>query len=154
MSDKSAIIKEAQRYIARGQIDKAIAEWEKLAKEYPDGNTFNTIGDLYLKRGNKSEAIDAFHKAASFLRQEGFALKALALYKKILNINAGDPEALYSLGELNEAKGLTMDAIKYYLASADSLSREGKKEKFFAIYEKILSLSPSNIPLRNRIAEI
>jgi tetratricopeptide (TPR) repeat protein len=154
MSDKSAIIKEAQRYIARGQIDKAITEWEKLAKEYPDGNTFNTIGDLYLKRGNKSEAIDAFHKAASFLRQEGFVLKALALYKKILNINAGDSEALYSLGELNEAKGLTMDAIKYYLASADSLSREGKKEKFFGIYERILSLSPSNIPLRNRVAEI
>jgi tetratricopeptide (TPR) repeat protein len=154
MSDKSAIIKEAQRYIARGQIDKAIGEWEKLAKEYPDGNAFNTIGDLYLKKGNKSEAIDSFHKAASFLRQEGFALKALALYKKILNIHPGDSDALYSLGELNEAKGLIMDAIKYYLASADSLSKEGKKEKFFGIYEKILALSPSNIPLRNRVAEI
>jgi tetratricopeptide (TPR) repeat protein len=154
MSDKSAIIKEAQRYLARGQLDKAIAEWEKLAKEYPDGNTSNTIGDLYLKSGNKSDAIDSFHKAASFFRQEGFALKALALYKKILNINAGDSDALYSLGELNEAKGLTTDAIKYYLASADSLSKEGKKEKLLGIYERILSLSPSNIPLRNGVAEI
>jgi tetratricopeptide (TPR) repeat protein len=154
MSDKSAIIKEAQRFLARGQIDKAIAEWEKLAGEYPDGNTFNTIGDLYLKKGNRADAIDSFHKAASFFRQEGFALKALALYKKILNINPGDSDALYSLGELNEAKGLTTDAIKYYLASADSLSKEGKKEGILAIYEKIISLSPSNIPLRNRVAEI
>jgi tetratricopeptide (TPR) repeat protein len=154
MSDKSAIIKEAQRYIARGQIDKAIAEWEKVAKEYPDGNAFNTIGDLHLKKGNKPAAIDSFHKAANFLRQEGFALKALALYKKILNINPGDSDALYFLGELNEAKGLTMDAIKYYLASAESLSKEGKKERFFGIYEKILTLVPSNIPLRNRVAEI
>ena len=154
MSDKSAIIKEAQRFLARGQMDKAIAEWEKLAGEYPDGNTFNTIGDLYLKKGNRADAIDSFHKAASFFRQEGFALKALALYKKILNINPGDSDALYSLGELNEAKGLTTDAIKYYLASADSLSKEGKKEGILAIYEKIISLSPSNIPLRNRVAEI
>ena len=34
------------------------------------------------------------------------------------------------------------------------LSKEGQKEKLFGIYEKILSLSPSNIPLRNRVAEI
>jgi len=154
MSDKSAIIKEAQRYIARGQIDKAIAEWEKLAQEYPDGNAFNTVGDLYLKKGDQSDAISSFHRAATFFRQEGFALKALALYKKILNIYPGDSDALYYLGELNEAKGLTTDAIKYYLASADGLSKEGQKEKLFGIYEKILSLSPSNIPLRNRVAEI
>src|SRR5512143_2435254 len=107
MSDKSAIIKEAQRYLARGQLDKAIAEWEKLAKEYPDGNAFNTIGDLYRKKGNKSGAVDAFHQAASFFRREGFSLKALALYKKILNINTADADAFLSLGELSEAKGLT-----------------------------------------------
>ena len=154
MSDKSAIIKEAQRYLARGQLDKAIAEWEKLAKEYPDGNAFNTIGDLYLKKGNKSGAVDAFHQAASFFRREGFSLKALALYKKILNINTDDADAFLSLGELSEAKGLATDAMKYYLASAESLSKEGKKEKLLSIYEKMLTLSPSNVPLRNKVAEI
>lgn len=154
MSDKSAIIKEAQKYIARGQIDKAIAEWEKLIKEYPDGNTHNTIGDLYLKKGDKPNAVDSFHKAASFFRQEGFSLKALALYKKILNISPTDTAALVSIGELNEEKGLTTDAIKFYLIAADSLSKVGKKEKLLDIYAKILALSPTNIPLRNKVAEI
>lgn len=154
MSDKSAIIKEAQKYLARGQIDKAIAEWEKLVKEYPDGTTYNTIGDLYLKKGDKTNAIDSFHKAANFFRHEGFSLKALALYKKILNINPTESEALFSLGELNEEKGLITDAIKYYLTTADTLSKEGKKEKLLEIYDKILTLSPANIPLRNKVAEI
>ncbi len=154
MSDKASRIKEAQKYLARGQVEKAIAEWEKLAKEYPEGNTFNTIGDLYLKKGNRSEALDSFHKAATFFKQEGFALKALALYKKILNLTPTDGVALFSLGELNEAKGLTTDAIKFYLAAADNLSKEGKKERIFEIYDKILALSPSNIPLRNKVAEI
>ncbi len=154
MSDKASLIKEAQKYLARGQLDKAIAEWEKLAKDYPDGNTYNTIGDLYLKNGNKAEAVDSYHKAADFFRQEGFSLKAVALYKKILNVNATDGIALFSLGELNEAKGLTTDAMKFYLASADSLSKEGKKEKLLEIYDKILALSPSNIPLRSKIAEM
>lgn len=154
MSDKSSIIKEAQRYLARGQIDKAITEWEKLIKEYPDGNSYNTVGDLYLKKGDKNNAVDSFHKAANLFLHEGFSLKALAIYKKILNVNPTDPDALFSLGELSEEKGLTTDAMKYYLAAAESLSKEGKKEKLIGVYDKVFSISPTNIPLRNKVAEI
>jgi len=154
MADKTLIMKEAQKFLSRGQIDKAISEWEKLIKESPDGNTFNIIGDLYLKKGDKKNAIESFHQAAKFFRDEGFSLKALALYKKLLNINSSDPEALFALGQLNEEKGLSTDAIKYYLAAADALAKEGKKDRLLEIYEKILSLSPSNIPLRNKVAEI
>jgi tetratricopeptide (TPR) repeat protein len=154
MVDKTLVIKEAQKYLSRGQIDKAIAEWEKLIKEYPDGNTYNTIGDLYLKKGDQKSAVDSFNKAANFFRHEGFSLKAVALYKKVLNIYPSDSSALYSLGELSEEKGLATDAIKYYLATADSIQKEGKKDQLLDIYEKILSISPSNIPLRNKVAEI
>jgi tetratricopeptide (TPR) repeat protein len=154
MADKSALIKEAQKYLAKGQIDKAIAEWEKIVKEYPDGNNYNFIGDLYLKKGDKKSSVEAFHKAANFFRQEGFTLKALALFKKVLNVNPADAAALYALGELSEEKELVTDAIKYYLAAADSLAKEGKKNELFDIYGKILSLSPSNIPLRTKVAEI
>jgi tetratricopeptide (TPR) repeat protein len=154
MSEKSSVIKEAQKYIARGQIDKAILEWEKLIKEYPDGNTYNTIGDLYLRAGDKINSVVSFHKAAEFFRNQGFSLKAVALYKKILNINSSDSDALFSLGELSEEKGFAKDAIKYYLASADNLPKEGKKEKFIEIYKKVLALSPANISLRKNLAEI
>ena len=154
MSDKSTIIKEAKKYLARGQVDKAISEWEKLVKDYPDAATFNTLGDLYVKKGDKTNAVSSFHKAANLFQHEGFSLKALALYKKILNIKPSDVDSLLALGELNEEKGLTTDAIKYYLATADSLSKEGNKEKLLEIYEKILTLSPSNIPLRTKVAEI
>ena len=154
MADKASIIKEAQKYLSRGQIDKAVAEWEKLTKEYPDGSTFNTLGDLYLKNGNKTNAIDSYHHAANFFQQEGFALKALALYKKILNINPTDNGALLALAELNEAKGLVNDAVTFYLAVADSLAKEGEKEKHLTIYQKILTLSPANIPLGMKLAEL
>ena len=82
MSDKAAIIKEAQKFLARGQIDKAIAEWEKLIKESPDANTYNTVGDLYLKKGDKTPAIDSFHKAARFFRDEGFSLEGAGPLQK------------------------------------------------------------------------
>ncbi len=154
MTEKTALLKEAQKYLAKGQIDKAIGEWEKIVKEYPDGNSNNFIGDLYLKKGDKKNAVDAFHKAANIFRHEGFSLKALALFKKVLNLNPADATALNALGELSEEKDLITDAIKYYLATADSLAKEGKKDELFYIYGKILSLSPSNIPLRAKIAEV
>ncbi len=150
--DKNVIVKEAQKYLARGQIDKAIIEWEKLAKEAPDGNVYNTVGDLYLKKGNKKSAVEFFHKAAGFFREGGFSLKALALYKKVINIDTSDAGAFSALGELSEEKGLATDAIKYYLNAADILSRDPNKERFLAMYERILSLAPGNIPLREKVA--
>jgi tetratricopeptide (TPR) repeat protein len=152
MTDKSLIVKEAQKYLARGQVDKAIAEWEKLVREAPDGNVYNTIGDLYLKKGSKKPAVDFFHKAATFFREGGFSLKALALYKKVINIDPADAGAYTALGELSEEKGLATDAIKYYLTVADILAKETSKERFLSIYERILALAPSNIPLRDKVA--
>ena len=59
--DKNAITKEAQKYAAKGQYDKAIAEWKKVVKESPnDPNLFNTIGDLCLKKDSKTEAVEAY----------------------------------------------------------------------------------------------
>jgi tetratricopeptide (TPR) repeat protein len=152
--DKAAVLKEVQKHLAKGAVDKAISELDKLVKETPDGNTFNMIGDLYLRKGSQKSAIEFYQKAANYFRQEGFYQKAQALYKKILNLNAADAGALYAFGELSEEKGLVTDAIKYYLATADILSKEGKKDRILGIYEKILSLSPSNIPLRTKVAEI
>lgn len=154
MSDKASVIKEVQKYLAKGQIDKAIIEWEKLIKEYPDGNTYNALGDLYLKKGDKKNALNSFREAAKFFKKEGFSHKALGLYKKILNINPADADSLISLAEISEERGLKIDAIKYYFAAADSLSKEGLKERLFTIYDKILNISPSNIPFRTKIAEI
>ncbi|NJD56699.1 MAG: tetratricopeptide repeat protein, partial [Nitrospirae bacterium] len=154
MLDKTAVLKEAQKHLAKGAIDKAISELEKLVAEGPDGNTFNTIGDLYLKKGVQKTATDYYRKAANFFWHEGFTQKAQALYKKVLNLNPTDTDALYAFGELSEEKGLVTDAIKYYLATADLLSKEGKKDRILSIYEKILSLSPANIPLRIKVAEI
>lgn len=152
MPDRSLIIREAQKYLSRGQIDRAIEEWEKLIKDQPDGNVYNTIGDLYLKKGDRKSAIEYYHRSASFFRTEGFSLKALALYKKIINLNVSDAKALIALGELSEEKGLATDATKYYLAATDALLKENKKNEIVDIYKRIISLSPTNIALREKIA--
>lgn len=155
MADKIATIKkDAQKYLEKGQIDKAIAEWEKLLKEAPDVNIYNTLGDLYLKVGDKKSAVESFLKASQLLRKDGFSMKAIALYKKVLNIEPKNVDSLVALGELNEEKGIITEAIKHYLTATDILSKDTNKERYLSIYGRILSLEPFNIPLREKIAEL
>jgi tetratricopeptide (TPR) repeat protein len=118
--DKNAVIKDAQKYVAKGQFDKAIAEWKKLLKESPsDPNIYNTIGDLCLKKDSKAEAVEAYIKAADLLAADGFTSKAIALYKKCLNIDPKKMEAHLALGDLNAEKGLTGNALESYKLVAD-----------------------------------
>lgn len=154
MKDKAAIIEAAQKFAAKGQIDKSIAELEKLLKEGRDVNIYNAIGDLYLKKGAQKEAVEFFTKAANSYKEDGFALKAVALYKKILNILPADPEALISLATLNAEKGITADAIENFIKAAEIYYRNGKPEKTLDLYEKVLQLSPSDVNMQLRIIEL
>ncbi len=153
MADKTAVFREAQRFLSKGQVDKAIKAWQQYVDQHPDGNIFNTIGDLYLKSGNRSQAVEYFHRAAEYFKDEGFITKALALYKKILNIDKLDPQALFFIGRLNEEKGLVTDAIKYYLASIDAYVKHGAGDELVPICEKIIDLAPANISLRVKLAD-
>ena len=152
MQDKSAIINAAQKLASKGLIDKAIAEWEKLLVNSKDGNVYNTIGDLYLKKASETEAIVSFTKAAEIFKKDGFYPKAIALYKKILNIIPNDVNAMISLGRLNADKGLTGNAIDYYFKAAEIYHREGSTENATTVVERILQLSPTDPETRKKIA--
>ena len=153
MADKAKLFKEAQKHISKGQIDKAIQLWEDYVLHHPDGNIYNTIGDLYYRSGKKEKAIEFFHKAADFFHAEGFLTKAQALYKKILNYNPHDPRALHNIGQMNEEKGLVTDAIKYYLAAADAYAKARERDALKEISRKIIELSPGNLSLRVKLAQ-
>ncbi|MFQ5455150.1 MAG: tetratricopeptide repeat protein, partial [Nitrospirota bacterium] len=153
--DKNTIIQNAQRYTVKGQIDKAIEEWQKLVKETPnEGNIYNTIGDLYLKRNSIESAMDSYMKAAEVFKNAGFSLKTIAVYKKIIKI---DPERLdlyIRLGDLNSERGLITNAVDDYLKAAKHYAREGLLKECLDVYRKIANLDPDNKTICMKIAEI
>jgi len=153
--DKNTITKEAQKFVAKGQFDKAIAEWKKLLKESPnDAGIFNTIGDLCLKKDSKAEAVEAYQKAADLLAADGFTSKAIALYKKVLNIDPKKIEAHLALGDMNAEKGLTGNALESYKVVADYYTQHKETVKALGIYQKMADLNPANIGFRIKLADM
>jgi pilus assembly protein FimV len=153
--DRNAVIKEAQKFAVKGQFDKALAEWKKFIKESPnDANAFNTIGDLCLKKNAKAEAVDAYKKAADILASDGFTSKAIALYKKVLNIDPKKIEVHLALGDLNAEKGLTGNALESYKLVADHYTHSKDTIKTLGIYQKMADLNPSNIAFRLKLGDM
>lgn len=153
--DKNTVIKEAQKFASKGQYDKAIAEWKKLIREYPnDANIYNTIGDLSLKKNAKPDAVDAYKKAADILAAEGFTSKAIALYKKILNIDPKKVEVHLALADLNAEKGLVGNALASYKVAADHYMQKNDMAAALGIYQKMADLDLSNVAFRIKLAEM
>lgn len=153
--DRNAVIKEAQKFAVKGQFDKALAEWKKFIKESPnDANAFNTIGDLCLKKNAKVEAVDAYKKAADILASDGFTSKAIALYKKVLNIDPKKIEVHLALGDLNAEKGLTGNALESYKLVADHYTHNKDTINALGIYQKMADLNPSNVSFRLKLGDM
>jgi pilus assembly protein FimV len=153
--DKNTVAKEAQKFTAKGQYDKAIAEWKKLLRETPhDANLYNTIGDLCLKKNSKAEAVDAYRRAADILAQDGFTSKAIALYKKVLNIDNNQAEVHLALGDMHAEKGLTGNALENYKYVADLYTQQKDMVKALRVYQKMADLNPANLAFRIKLADM
>ncbi len=155
MIDKGTVLKKAQLYTAKGQIDKAIEEWQKLIQETPnDGNIFNTIGDLYLKKNDITSAVSAYLRAGDVFNDAGFSLKTIAVYKKILKIDPENVDVYLKLGDLNAERGLIGNARDNYLLAAKDYTKKGLTKKALEVYRKIADLDSSNTGIRVKIAEL
>ena len=152
---KEATIERARHLADTGQYAQAIAAWRQLLDESPnDANVYNTIGDLALKSRAHAEAIDAYNKAARFFLQDGFHLKAIAVYKKILKLEPDRAEIYTLLGDLHVVRGLMNNAVADYLSSAKLFLKTGKTMNALTLFRKIAKVDPQNTDVRLRVAAL
>lgn len=153
--NKAKVLAAADKYIAKQNYNKALNELLKVAKVAPgDTNLLNKIGDLYGKTGNASSATSYFLKVADSYRKNGFNLKAIAVYKKILRLDNGNMDARDQLVDLymqqghhSEAKGELRRMAEYYYS-------ENLFSRALTCYEKMLEIDGSNIDARLKISEM
>jgi tetratricopeptide (TPR) repeat protein len=153
--DKSAVQDNAQKYAAQGKFTEAIAEWKKLADLSPnDGAPYNAIGDLYLKKNATNDATEAYFKAAAAFRAGGVALKAIAVFKKILKIDPNQFLAYKCLADMNAERGLVSNAVADYLALGKLYQKASKAKDALETYRAVIKLDASNLDARRQMADL
>ncbi len=152
--DRSRVLETAQKHLAKGQYDKAIAEYLKLVKEDPnDVRTWLKVGDLYTRKGARKEACDTYGRVARTYAQQGFFLKAVAVYKQILKLDPSRLDIQLALAEMYEHLQLVSDALNTYEQVAASYARGGDIDRALETLGRMADMDPDNIPVRIKYAE-
>jgi tetratricopeptide (TPR) repeat protein len=153
--NKAKVLAQAEKFVQQGKIPNAIAEYEKIIKEDPkDLTVLNTVGDLYVRTGNNEQATYYFKKVGDQYAQNGFTVKAIAIYKKLTKMGSFNAENTTRLAELYSQQGLFNDARVHYMQVADSLLKSGDNHQAARIFQKILELDPENASAQSKLADL
>ena len=151
---KAKFLREGERYVQQGKISLAINEYLKITREDPDDVlTQNTVGDLYLRQGRVSEANQIFLQIAENYARNNFLLKAIAVYRKVLNTEPVNYDVSLKLASLYVRQGLNVDARNLYIAIGDLCAREGKNSEALEALEKAVEIDSTNVPIQLRLAD-
>lgn len=133
-------------YQERGQLDKAVGEYEKALQIFPDDyKAHYNLGVLYDQQHLSAKAVHQYQRAieinpafpnahfnlANIYQQQGLPEKAIVQYHKVIELDPEDFEARNNLG------------VVYAM--------EGELEKAISEWEKLLKIDPGNTSAQDNI---
>ncbi|HEX3129739.1 MAG TPA: tetratricopeptide repeat protein [Thermoanaerobaculia bacterium] len=152
---REQVVQTAEKYVSRGKIEPAIREYRKLLAENPsDINTLNRVGDLYAKIQRIEEAVDFFSQIGEQYSSQGFFVKAIAIYKKIIKLDPTRLDIYEQLADLYHKQNLVTEARTQYQVLADYYTKHENAASAIAIYNKMTVLEPENPTYHVKLAEI
>jgi tetratricopeptide (TPR) repeat protein len=114
---------------------------------------FNRVGDLMVKAGKVSEAVDYYERAVDHYVDGGFFNNAIALCNKILRSSPGRSTVYYKLGKVNAHKGFKADAKQNFLEYADRMQKVGQVDEAFRALAEFADLCPDQTDIRLMLAD-
>jgi tetratricopeptide (TPR) repeat protein len=154
VTKKDKYLAAAQKFLERGQLDKALAEFAKVVQEDPkDTRTWLKMAELHAKRGAADQATEIYLKTGELYTEQGFFQKAVAVYKNVLKLSPGYIPGHFKLAEVFKKLGLVSDAIQQYELGAFAYQKAGKPADATGALRAIVELNPDNVVSRIKLAE-
>jgi tetratricopeptide (TPR) repeat protein len=159
MSNVAKLKKQAAEFEQKRQFDKALAVYVKLLDDFDrnadelDVALFIRVGDMLLRQGNVSDAVDYYERAVDRYAETGFFNNAIALCNKILRHSPGRATVYYKLGRISAQKGLKHDARANFLEYADRMQKAGKIDEAFRALKEFTELCPDQDDFRLVLAD-
>lgn len=152
---REQVIRTAEKYVSKGRIDSAIKEYRKVLDKHPnDVNTLNRLGDLYARVQRYDEAVKLFERIAGGYTDDGFFVKAIAIYKKIIKLDPTRLEIYERLADLYHKQGLINEARTQYQVLADYYTKHDNPTSAIKVYREMAELEPDNLSHHAKLAEL
>jgi tetratricopeptide (TPR) repeat protein len=150
---RQKVIQTAEKLVARGRLQAAISEYRKVLESAPnDTSMLNRVGDLYARLNQVDKATRLFRQTAENFARQGFFVKAIAIYKKIIRLDPSQIAAYESLAGLYGRQGLTNEAMGQYQVVADYFLKHGDRTAAAGIYRSMIDVDTENPRYRLRLA--
>lgn len=154
MANKEKLLANAQKLLAKGQVSKAIKEYQALIGAFPkDVRNRQKLAELLTRDKRSDEALTEYEAVAKHYAETGFYLKAIAVFKQMQKIDPSRVSIYHRLAELNEKQGLIGNALSEYRNLVDFYDKQGMSWEALEVLEKMLALNPDNLNIAIRVVE-
>lgn len=151
---KDKLIESAQKFMLKGQIDRAIKEYEQLKSlDSADMRNRQKLAELLVRVNRRDEAVKEFEAIGKYYADHAYYLKAIAVYKQIQKLDPANIAVTLQLGSLNEQQGMIGNALAEYSQVLSIHERAGAFSDAVKILEMMVNADPENQTVRSRYAE-
>ena len=157
VTKKDKTLAAAQKFLERGQLDKALAEF---AQGRPGGSQGHAHlaedgGDSTPSAARPTEAREIYLRTGELYIEQGFFQKAVAVYKNVLKLSPGLRRRCTSSWRRSTSElGLVSDAVhQFELAAADLPADRAADGGAGRAARRSSSSTPDNVVSRIKLAE-
>ena len=139
----------SREYIEEGSFEKAQIILRRVLSSNPkDARALELHGDLVLKLGRNSEAIQRYESASDSYTNSNKYAEAILCLEKIIRLDKSNEEIYTRLADLYRFYGLPDRAIKTILDLCTWAMNNKEDAVFMSGLRKIVELQPKNLALR------
>ncbi|HEV2489813.1 MAG TPA: tetratricopeptide repeat protein [Candidatus Acidoferrales bacterium] len=153
--NKAKAMESALKALNQGKVAQAIQEYQQILRSDPnDQVVLMTVGDLFVRQGNMTQAVEYFERLADRYLHDGFNSKAIAIYKKISKLAPAETQPLEKLANLYVQQGVLSEARPIFLQLAEAHLKSNQTNKAVEVLRRLLEVEPDNPRVQRRLAEL
>lgn len=150
---KDKYLESAQKFIIKGQYDRAIKDYREIIAIDSDIRHRQRLAELLVKGGYRDEAITEYETIAKYYENNHFYVKAIAVQKQVQKLDPTNITISLSLAELNYKQGLIGNCLAEYKTVHDYYESNGNVIDAVRILEAMLAVDPENLNIQLKLAE-
>jgi tetratricopeptide (TPR) repeat protein len=144
LASKNKLMDKAQKLLQKGKLKDTVHTLNQVMEVDPtDFRVLLKKGELEARIGDADAAKQSYTQVAEQYSQDGFYLKAIAIYKKILKLDGEEFHVYSKLASLYRKLGLDSEAKKHLKVVAEYYKAKGLKTNYHEIVVQLSELGES-----------